>query len=67
VRQAQAEIQQKRQRTKQKVDEKVAVAQQTLEMINSHIAKLDADLGVLDMSLRSAGEFLSGTCVTSRM
>lgn len=55
----QADVLNKRQRARQKVDEKVAIANQTLNMIENHIRKLDSDLQILGHQLRNTGEFQS--------
>lgn len=51
------EVKSKRHRATQKIDEKVAIAEQTLELVDSFIRKLDTDLAVFETMLRGSGEF----------
>lgn len=51
------DIKTKRQRAKLKTDEKVAIAEQSLELVESFVRKLDTDLAVFENILRGSGEF----------
>eukprot|EP01041_Mallomonas_annulata_P012897 gene12897-27210_t len=54
------EIKTKRQRAKQKTGEKISIAEQTLELVESRLRKLDTDLAYFETILRASGEFESG-------
>ena len=76
-----ANIRDLRKKARQKMDEKVAIAEQSLEMIESFVRKMDTDLTIFETLLRGSGEFesigaqvghdvsisLSGMCVWSRI
>lgn len=51
------DIRVKRMKCSQKNDEKISIAEQTLEVLESFIRKLDNDLGVFENLLRSSGDF----------
>ena len=52
-----AEVESKRYKGQEYVDEKVAIAEQTLELVEAHVLKLDKDLAEFEEHLRAAGEF----------
>jgi hypothetical protein len=52
-----ANIKDLRKRAKQKTDEKVAIAEQTLELVESFVRKMDTDLTIFETLLRGSGEF----------
>lgn len=54
------EIKQYRQRTKQKIGEKVAIGEQTLDLLETRLRLLDTDLAYFETLLRASGEFESG-------
>ena len=47
----------KRQKTENDMNEKIAIAEQTLTLVESFLKKLDADLGGFELALRGGGEF----------
>ena len=51
------DIREKRSRCTQKNDEKIAIAEQTLDVLDSFVRKLDNDIGVFESILRSSGDF----------
>lgn len=51
------DIRAKRQKTFQKNDEKIAIAEQTLDVLESFVRKLDNDLLAFEGILRSSGDF----------
>ena len=51
------EIRTKRLKSSQKNEEKIAIAEQTLEYLESFVRKLDNDLTVFEGILRSSGDF----------
>lgn len=51
------EIRAKRMKATQKNDEKIAIAEQTLDVLDSFVRKLDSDLAVFEGLLRSSGDF----------
>ena len=52
-----AEVESKRYKAQEMVDEKVAIAEQTLEIVEAHLHRLDSDLAQFEAHLRAAGEF----------
>ena len=42
---------------KQKTDEKIAITEQTLELVESFVRKMDTDLTIFETLLRGSGEF----------
>mmetsp|Transcript_1276 Transcript_1276/g.2077 ORF Transcript_1276/g.2077 Transcript_1276/m.2077 type:complete len:256 (+) Transcript_1276:186-953(+) len=48
-----------REKAKQKIDEKVAIASQTLELVESFVRKMDTDNALFESLLRASGEFES--------
>ncbi|KAL7566748.1 hypothetical protein ACA910_017796 [Epithemia clementina (nom. ined.)] len=55
-----ARIQKSQQECLQKAEEKVAVAQQTYELIDANVRRLDRDLEAMEELLQASGEFNSG-------
>ncbi len=53
------EVRAKKEKAEKAVIEKIAIAEQTLELVESFIRKLDADLGSFEVLLRGGGEFES--------
>ena len=53
------EVRAKKEKADKAVIEKIAIAEQTLELVESFIRKLDADLGSFEVLLRGGGEFES--------
>lgn len=52
-----SEYNQKRQKTESDMNEKIAIAEQTLALIESYVKKLDCDLGTFEAALRGGGDF----------
>jgi hypothetical protein len=53
------EIVTKRRKAEQNMNEKIAIAEQTLEIVESFIRKMDTDLAVFENLLRGSGDFES--------
>ncbi len=47
----------KRRKAENDMNEKIAIAEQTMELVDTFIKKLDSDLGAFEVLLRGGGEF----------